>query len=72
MVVHRHARAQNRERQRPGPNADPLTNASSITSLELEEYEQEVLNAEITRKIHDLRTKVGISQRELARRVGRL
>jgi DNA-binding XRE family transcriptional regulator len=36
----------------------------------IEEYEQEVLNAEIARKIYDLRTKAGISQRELARRVG--
>ena len=36
----------------------------------IEEYEQEVLNAEIARKIYDLRAKAGISQRELARRVG--
>ena len=36
----------------------------------IEEYEQEVLNAEIARKVYDLRTKAGLSQRELARRVG--
>jgi len=36
----------------------------------IEEYEQEVLNAEIARKIYDLRTKAGLSQRELARRIG--
>ena len=35
-----------------------------------EAYEQEILNAEIARKIYDLRAKAGISQRELARRVG--
>lgn len=35
-----------------------------------EEYEQEELNAEIARKIYELRTKAGLSQRELARRVG--
>jgi len=37
---------------------------------QIEEYEQEVLNAEIARKIFDLRTKAGLSQRELAKRVG--
>ena len=37
---------------------------------QVEEYEQEVLNAEIARKVYDLRTKAGLSQRELARRVG--
>jgi ribosome-binding protein aMBF1 (putative translation factor) len=36
----------------------------------LEEYEQEVLNAKIAREIYDLRTKAGLSQRELAARVG--
>src|SRR5882724_4774740 len=36
----------------------------------VEEYEQEVLNAEIARKIYDLRTKAGLSQRELAKKVG--
>src|ERR1035441_7551319 len=36
----------------------------------IQEYEEEVLNAEIARKVHDLRTKAGISQRELAKRVG--
>ncbi len=34
------------------------------------EYEEELLNAEIARKIYDLRTKAGLSQRELAKRVG--
>ena len=34
------------------------------------EYEKEVLNAEIARKMYQLRTKAGLSQRELARRVG--
>jgi len=36
----------------------------------LREYEEEVLNAEIARKIYQLRTKAGLSQRELAKRVG--
>jgi ribosome-binding protein aMBF1 (putative translation factor) len=36
----------------------------------IREYEEEVLNAEIARKIYDLRTKTGLSQRELAKRVG--
>jgi ribosome-binding protein aMBF1 (putative translation factor) len=35
-----------------------------------EEFEQELINAEIAQKIYDLRTKAGLSQRELARRVG--
>ena len=34
------------------------------------EYEEIVLNSEIARKIHDMRTKAGLSQRELAKRVG--
>ena len=33
-------------------------------------YEEEVINAEIARKIYDLRTKAGITQQELASRVG--
>ena len=36
----------------------------------VEEYEQEVLNAEIARKIYDLRAKAGLSQRELAKKAG--
>ena len=36
----------------------------------VEEYEQEVLHAEIARKIYDLRTKAGLSQRDLAKKVG--
>ncbi len=34
------------------------------------EYEEELLNAEIARKVYDLRTKAGLSQRDLAKRVG--
>lgn len=34
------------------------------------EYEEAVVNAEIARKIHDLRTKAGLTQQELALRVG--
>ena len=33
-------------------------------------YEQEELNSEIARKIYKLRTNAGLSQRELAKRVG--
>ena len=36
----------------------------------VQEYEQEVLNAEMARKIYDLRTKAGLSQRELAKKIG--
>jgi DNA-binding XRE family transcriptional regulator len=36
----------------------------------VEEYEQELLNAEIARKIYDLRTKAGLSQRDLAKKIG--
>ena len=36
----------------------------------IQEYEEEVLNAEIARRIYKLRTKAGLSQRELAKRVG--
>lgn len=36
----------------------------------VEAYEEVVLNAEIARKICELRTKAGLSQRELAERVG--
>src|SRR6266581_3829999 len=36
----------------------------------VEQYEEEVINAEIARKIYDLRTKSGLSQRELAKKVG--
>jgi predicted transcriptional regulator len=34
------------------------------------EYEEEVINAEIARKIYTLRTKAGFTQQELAERVG--
>ena len=34
------------------------------------EYEDEVLNAAIARKIYALRTKAGLSQRDLAKKVG--
>ena len=36
----------------------------------IEEYEEEVVNAEIARKVYDLQTKAGLSQRELAKSVG--
>ena len=36
----------------------------------VEEYEQEVLNAEIAQRIYDLRTKACLSQRDLAKRIG--
>lgn len=36
----------------------------------VEEYEVELLNAEVARKIHDLRTKAGLSQRDLAKKAG--
>jgi len=39
-------------------------------SKQEESYEQEVINAEIARKIYDLRTKAGLTQQELAIRVG--
>ena len=35
-----------------------------------QEYEEEVVNAEIARKIYDLRIKSGLTQQELAVRVG--
>ena len=35
-----------------------------------EEYEEEVINADIARKIYALRTKAGLTQQELAERVG--
>lgn len=34
------------------------------------EFEEEVINADIARKIYDLRTKAGLSQRELAKKIG--
>lgn len=34
------------------------------------EYEEEVINAEIARKIYELRTRAGLTQQELAARVG--
>ncbi len=37
---------------------------------EIEAFEQEVINAEIAQKIYDLRSKAGLSQRELAKKVG--
>jgi ribosome-binding protein aMBF1 (putative translation factor) len=33
-------------------------------------FEEELTNAEIARKLYDLRSKAGLSQRELARLVG--
>jgi ribosome-binding protein aMBF1 (putative translation factor) len=34
------------------------------------QYEEEIVNADIARKVYQLRTKAGLSQRELAKRVG--
>ena len=36
----------------------------------VEEFEEEVINADIARKIYDLRTKAGLSQRQLASMIG--
>lgn len=36
----------------------------------VQEYEDELLNAELARKLHDLRTQAGLSQRELAQKIG--
>jgi ribosome-binding protein aMBF1 (putative translation factor) len=36
----------------------------------VEEYEEEVINADIARKVYDLRTKAGLSQRQLAKKLG--
>jgi ribosome-binding protein aMBF1 (putative translation factor) len=35
-----------------------------------EEFEQELINIEVAQLIHDMRTKAGLSQRELARKIG--
>ena len=35
-----------------------------------EEFEQGLVNVEAAQLIHDMRTKAGLSQRELARRIG--
>jgi ribosome-binding protein aMBF1 (putative translation factor) len=35
-----------------------------------EEFEEELVNIEAAQLIHDMRTKAGLSQRELARKVG--
>lgn len=43
---------------------------SGRISSESSNTKEEVINAEIGRKVHDLRTKAGLSQRELAKRVG--
>ncbi len=37
---------------------------------QIEAYEREVFNADLARRIFELRTKAGLSQRELAERVG--
>ena len=36
----------------------------------VEEYEEEVITADIARKVYDLRTKAGLSQRQLAKKLG--
>lgn len=35
-----------------------------------EEFEQELVNIEVAQLIHDMRKKAGLSQRELARKIG--
>lgn len=35
-----------------------------------EEFEQELVNIEVAQLIHDMRSKAGLSQRELARKIG--
>jgi transcriptional regulator with XRE-family HTH domain len=39
-------------------------------STQAQEYEEEVVNADIARKVFALRTKAGLSQRQLARKIG--
>jgi ribosome-binding protein aMBF1 (putative translation factor) len=36
----------------------------------IESFEEELVNAELSRKIHDLRTDAGLTQKQLADRVG--
>jgi DNA-binding XRE family transcriptional regulator len=36
----------------------------------IESFEEEVVNAELARKVYDLRTEAGLTQRELAKLVG--
>jgi len=36
----------------------------------VQEYEEEAINADIARKVYELRSKAGLSQRDLAKRVG--
>jgi ribosome-binding protein aMBF1 (putative translation factor) len=36
----------------------------------VESFEEELINAELARKIHDLRTDAGLTQKQLADRVG--
>ena len=36
----------------------------------VQQYEEDLVNAEIARMVYDLRTKAGLSQRDLAKRVG--
>ena len=35
-----------------------------------EEFEQELVNIEVAQLLHDMRTRAGLSQRDLARKVG--
>ena len=46
---------------------DELIGADPIAQ---EEFEQELVNIEAAQLIYDMRTKVGLSQRDLARKVG--
>ncbi len=36
----------------------------------VQEFEEEVINADIARKIYDLRTEAGLSQRQFAKKIG--
>jgi ribosome-binding protein aMBF1 (putative translation factor) len=38
--------------------------------VRIESFERELFNAELARKLYDLRTRAGLSQRDLAGRVG--
>ena len=63
--------ATKRKRQFRSPVLQHTYNRFIAPNPELvEQYEEEVINAEIARKIYDLRTKAGLSQRELAKKVG--
>ena len=39
-------------------------------SEQIASYEQELINVEVAKRLYDLRTKAGLSQRDLAKKVG--